>query len=767
MSFYYFVLMIILKITKFFNILVSYSCVYINLKHVIKKVEKILKNLHYIARLFSIGPEIALAKVKNRLFAGKKKKKQNLIDLANQTFSGFNSSENYELNSFFELNDSLTISRFSNELLFSKDKILYHEFNFLGSGWTNASMKDYSGQSGREHWLKTNISSANLEEAIAINGLMTTKNYEFIDWQSDFKSGFRWNIKSLSQSIKYGNVLGADIKVPWELGRLQHLPELALAGFLSDNETFDDVKVYFDEFCSQIIDFVSSNPPRFGTQWMTSMDVAIRAVNMLVAYDLFKSYLEVKNPDFIQIFKKSIYEHGLHIINHTEWSEGMRGNHYLANLAGLIFIAAYLPSDNETDSWLFFGISELMNEIFYQFNEDGGNFEASIPYHFLSSEIVFFSLILLLYIPKKRIDKLLQFGDNTKLAGKRIKCSITNNDLIGINEKGNIFYKHKLIKKINSIGEFCKVNLKSSGNVDLIGDDDSGRFLKFTPSKIELKNIQFENRYASVVMIYDHLAELLEKGTIREKINPARLLKIDTENQKHEISSQPKVHNFKDFGLCIFKNDLYQLSIRCGSVGQKGKGGHSHNDQLSFCLDVKGKEVFVDSGTYCYTSDAKTRNRFRSTASHNTLQIEGMEQNDRFDDDKDDLFWLKNAKSKARIVRIDSKTFIGEHYGYGKPHKRSLSFETDTIHGEEFCETTGIKNALFHLFPNIEFEMVNDYEAKFVLENAALTLRSESNKIEVVQSLYSPEYGILLNNHVFRISTENSFVKWSIKIETD
>ena len=41
-----------------------------------------------------------------------------------------------------------------------------------------------------------------------------------------------------------------------------------------------------------------------------------------------------------------------------------------------------------------------------------------------------------------------------------------------------------------------------------------------------------------------------------------------------------------------------------------------------------GNDVIVDPGTYCYTPYPEWRNKFRSTAFHNTLQVNGIEQND-------------------------------------------------------------------------------------------------------------------------------------------
>ncbi len=50
----------------------------------------------------------------------------------------------------------------------------------------------------------------------------------------------------------------------------------------------------------------------------------------------------------------------------------------------------------------------------------------------------------------------------------------------------------------------------------------------------------------------------------------------------------------------------------------RGRGGHGHNDILSFELFLNGFNVVTDCGAYLYTASREWRNRFRSTAFHNT-----------------------------------------------------------------------------------------------------------------------------------------------------
>ena len=81
--------------------------------------------------------------------------------------------------------------------------------------------------------------------------------------------------------------------------------------------------------------------------------------------------------------------------------------------------------------------------------------------------------------------------------------------------------------------------------------------------------------------------------------------------------------------------------------------------------------MISDSGTYVYTEDFSARNLFRSTAYHNTPQVDGEEIN-RFVG-PDELFTLRADASEVRAWRPGETAdiFIGSHSGY---ERLSLGF---------------------------------------------------------------------------------------------
>ncbi len=77
-----------------------------------------------------------------------------------------------------------------------------------------------------------------------------------------------------------------------------------------------------------------------------------------------------------------------------------------------------------------------------------------------------------------------------------------------------------------------------------------------------------------------------------------------------------RILGYPDFGLYILRSPRLFLSVRCGPVGQSGRGGHDHYDQLSAELVLDGKPHFRDPGSYVYTALPNRRKQYRSVAAH-------------------------------------------------------------------------------------------------------------------------------------------------------
>jgi hypothetical protein len=78
-------------------------------------------------------------------------------------------------------------------------------------------------------------------------------------------------------------------------------------------------------------------------------------------------------------------------------------------------------------------------------------------------------------------------------------------------------------------------------------------------------------------------------------------------------------------GYYVSRSAGSHLLIDAGPHGYQN-GGHAHADALSMTLAVRGVPLLIDPGTACYTTDPAMRDRFRSTALHNTLELDRRPQ---------------------------------------------------------------------------------------------------------------------------------------------
>ena len=198
-----------------------------------------------------------------------------------------------------------------------------------------------------------------------------------IDWHADFKTGRRWPLRHGSL-VRLSYEDGSDIKVPWELSRAQHFPVLAGAYRLSGERR------YLDELGAQLQSWIAANPVELGPNWASTMDVAIRASNWVAALALVAEDA-AGEPWFVPTLQ-SLLLHGRFVRSHLEWSE-VRGNHYLADVVGLLPVAALFSGGWEGRRWAAWAAGELVSELEHQVRDDGCAHEASIPYHRLVTEL--------------------------------------------------------------------------------------------------------------------------------------------------------------------------------------------------------------------------------------------------------------------------------------------------------------------------------------------------------------------------------------------
>jgi hypothetical protein len=389
---------------------------------------------------------------------------------------------------------------------------LDHRFDLLGSGWVRVEHgMRCAGVEGHVHppspsvdadadgaWLAGRIDPGNLADARRV-WRMVDAGYRPIDWQLDFKSGHRWDEGTWHGRIRYGGLPGVDVKVPWELARMQHLPQLAWAYALAGagEPGFAPAEAYARELRNQVLDFIATNPPRYGVNWAMPMDVGIRVANWLAARDLFLAFGAEFDAAFEAELARSVHAHAAHLASHLEWNGGQRGNHYLANVVGLLFAAAYLPRSAQVDAWLAFAVQALVDETVHQFTPDGTCFEASVPYHRLSAEMVVYGTALVLGLPPERTAALRTYDAALHRGPPVLRpAPIAMHPLPG--GEGESPFPPAHVERVRRMAEFTRDVTQPDGAVHQVGDNDSGRLFKLWPAVRRTTTGEARARYANL-----------------------------------------------------------------------------------------------------------------------------------------------------------------------------------------------------------------------------------------------------------------------------
>jgi uncharacterized heparinase superfamily protein len=450
-----------------------------------------------------------------------------------------------------------------------------------------------------------------------------------INWNRDPLSGHQWPL-DYHADVNLFRGDGSDARVLWELNRLSHLITLGRAYAVTQNEDFAT------EYLRQVRSWRAQNPVGRGANWACAMEVALRAMNLLATTSLFlpaPPFDEDALAELLMMFD----QHGAHIRRNLEYSHITTSNHYMCDVAGLLWLGVMLPELQDASEWREFGLRELLNEVDKQILPDGADSESSTGYHRLKLELLLYSFVL---------------------------CRENG---IEIDEK----YWQQLI----GMARYTHAYLQPDGNAPLIGDSDSGQALPI------VQRAGDEHAYLLCVA-----AAAFPKSDLKASTAPSEELLWVLGEQDFQIFQSlpvaPPVQStaFPDSGVYILREDDLYLLFNASGCGLKGRGSHGHNDALSIAVSAGGSSFIVDPGSYIYTADLAARHEFRSTAYHSTVQVDGVEQNTT---DEATPF-IVGDEAHPRVIEWETNAefdyIVAEHDGYRRlteplTHRRSLRFE--------------------------------------------------------------------------------------------
>lgn len=449
-----------------------------------------------------------------------------------------------------------------------------------------------------------------------------------MEWRRDPLSGRMWPLDYHADIPLWQND-GSDIRVLWELNRLGHFLILGRAFVLTGNEQFAE------EFFVQLESWRQQNPLGRGPNWTCAMEVALRAMNLLAAFSFFRQSSSL-TTERLAGFLAMLDQHGAHTRRNLEYSYIATSNHYLSDLAGLLWIGIALPELSAADEWRDWALNEMLREMDKQILDDGADYESSTGYHRFVLELFLYSFVL---------------------------C-----------RAHAIPIPDQYWRKLRAMLVYTRGYLRPDGLAPLVGDSDGGQVLPFVARLsndhaylLSIGAVVFNDSYFKVPGLApsEELLWLLgEKGW------------QEYQSLKTGFESMPS-QAFPDVGTYVLRND--DLFLLCNAGAASHRGSHGHNDALSIEVSAFGCAFIVDPGSYVYTAELHERHLFRSTAYHSTIEVDGVEQNTT----KESLPFVIGNEAVSKVLVWETGTeidlLVGEHAGYerlpdGVRHRRSIKF---------------------------------------------------------------------------------------------
>jgi Heparinase II/III-like protein/Heparinase II/III N-terminus len=463
-------------------------------------------------------------------------------------------------------------------------------------------------------------------------------------WHREALSGTQAPLAHWSRIDHLDSTVVGDHKLLWELNRHQYLLAPAFC-WLLDREARR-----FELIESHLESWLADNPPRQGVNWVSSLEVAYRAITWCWLLSMLRE--APWRPDLKMRLLDSLEAHARHVERYlsTYFSPN---THLTGEALGLFYVGTLVAGSSHARRWRAMGAAILEAEIGRQVHADGVYFEQASQYHRYTNEIYLHYMLLA--------------NANGQRVSNTVREALVN-----------------LFAVLRSLAS-------AAGHMPLVGDDDGGLLLPL------------DHRSP------DDVRALLLAGAValqRPELAPADASPsfacwlCGPAKTDRARSAPARVPDWLDMyfaqgGLAVLRDGW----DGCAAVGVIDAGphgalscGHSHADALAMTLSLGATELFIDRGTLTY--DGLERNEFRATVSHNTLEI----------DDTSSVIpgkpfkWLPGVPTRAQGVVCSSahfSSFLGLAIGHvagGRPsaHCRAVLHQRG---GAWVVHDRGIRNA--------------------------------------------------------------------------
>jgi hypothetical protein len=372
---------------------------------------------------------------------------------------------------------------------------------------------------------------------------------------------------SYFRRIPYLNAaLAGDHKVIWELNRHQHLVLLAQAWRLTGREEF------LAEIPRQLKSWWDQNPFVRGINWSSALEVAYRALSWIWVYHLAGQSLPAACTARLL---NELYRHGVYL-EHNLSVYFAPNTHLLGEAVVLHALGVLFPHWPRAARWKSRGGKVVAEEMTNQVRADGSHFEQSSAYHVYATDLFLFHALL---------------------------------------APPDAPYRDKLSR----MADYLAALSANDGFIPLLGDDDGGRL--FHP---------FGNRRRFGAATLATCCAVLGRNDwpclpsdFREQAAWWCGEAAFDERPGRPATTHPRL--FPDASVAVLSSAPAHIVVDVRAFGH-ANAGHSHAHALSVVCRRDSYDILIDPGTYTYVGEPDWRTRFRGTAFHNTVTVDGLDQ---------------------------------------------------------------------------------------------------------------------------------------------
>jgi Heparinase II/III-like protein/Heparinase II/III N-terminus len=504
-------------------------------------------------------------------------------------------------------------------------------------------------------------------------------------FHTDCIHDFSWPQVHFSKIDFVCSNIRADVKIPWEKSRLQWL--LLLTTHYASASMLDEKKSKILELFNG---WLNSNRFLLGVNWCSSMEVAIRVINIVTIYRILAPYL---NDTEVSIFLKSIAQHKIYLKLFPEISD-IPGNHFLATEVGKYIVDSTIAYSNK---YLSKRTVQLSDVVINQFDAGGMHIEYAPMYHRLCLDMV---LLVIL------------FGNDKHIAGE----NFAHMKLV----------LKKAIKALRTVSS-------AKGKIAIFGDNDSGQVFWFGE----------DARDASLYLNLK-CGDLSSHNTLQaEFLSMLFPFSFSVFKDLVEDVKQARKPCNTAYPFHTLETDSFRLVTRIGKLGLGERGAHDHDDNLSFWLFDGEDDVIVEMGCAPYTLSIKEREKCISSSAHNIITPVGSERYSLVDGS---IFKTVKGAETALLTetsesKIRAKIKFDKH-----EHERSFTCNQQSVVIKDVISSV-TDLVCFHMYINstelidsnkvdrIEFASPTGkkYELRFVSGNIKST--------EIESAAFYPSYG--------------------------